>query len=255
MGTVSFRSFWCKFWSSERALRTNRAGLTAEGLCCLYSANLSCALPFQPIPSVDRQSHHIFSFVLRRSFFYLSKTVSVTPFPFHLCLKVIYTHGSALLPSLLAGLITVTRCTWPPASSEVTCSSQHHYLLPFWHSHSAFLTFALVPKLLPLARCCLEIMSFIICSASVFLQVSFPFKACESILYPRLHPCSLVPLTAWRLTSSLDWTVTDQHTHYACVRFSSRVYVFSFPYCGRAFVSILPVAEGGVQIQSQGTRP
>lgn len=44
--------------------------------------SLSCALRkiYQPIPSVDMQSHHVFSFVLCRSFFYLTETVSVTHF-------------------------------------------------------------------------------------------------------------------------------------------------------------------------------
>lgn len=71
---------------------------------------------------------------------------------------------------------------------------------------------------------------------------SIPDTSCSPVPFAFSSLVHVYSLTAWRLTSSLDWTVTEQHTYYACVVyvwFSRCVYVFSFPYCGRALLSIL----------------
>lgn len=153
---------------------------------------------FSPILSVDVQSNHVLSFVRVDHFSTSPKQSALYAF--------LYISASRLftlmvLPCSLLSLPTSSQCQGVSdllASSEMTCSSHHHYLLPSWHSHSAFLTFALVLKLLPLARYCSEIMPFIMCSVSVFLHLSFHSKACKSILYPRninvlSHPLPLPP--------------------------------------------------------------
>lgn len=194
--------------------------------------SLSCALRkfSQPIPSVDIQSHHVFSFVLRRSFFYLAKTVSVPHFTISasrsfalmaLLTSSLWQGGPDLPPPLrwLAALIIIIFCS----SNTVTLLS---WLL--------LLSLNFYPWLDVAQKLC----HLLYARLPSFYKFPFPPKHVKVFSIPDTPVFSgafahssfvhVYSLTAWRLTSGLDWTVTDQHTHYTCVCVSDFLVVCLF---------------------------